>query len=220
MSLIQKLNAAQKLIGAVEKNGYNGHFKFNYQAWDDVVPAVRDACAQVGIAIIPSIEDVQILPSHVVIKMQFVVTDGEDTITLTWWGEAKGNDDKNLQKAATSATKYAYLKLFLIPIAGEEDPDSGKGTVDPSEIDYTLKDNVSQEQLIQQSKRIYTDLFVGKVKDGDKWVPNDDRRKSLMALGKEKGLRSSELAYQAWLEGIRDYDGFYGFVSSYVKENK
>ena len=125
MKLAAKIMTAAQIIGKIEKNGVNQHFKFKYQAWDDVVPAVRDACATVGIALVPSMRLIASENGHSLVSVSVTVCDAEsdETYVVESCGEAKGNDDKGLQKAYTSAYKYLLLKLFLIPVHGDDDPD-------------------------------------------------------------------------------------------------
>lgn len=135
LSLAAKIAAAALTIGKIEKNGNNAHFKYRYQAWDDVVPAVRDACAEHGIWLMPSMTLLESsLPGHVQVQITLNVVDTEspERYTMLWLGEAKGTDDKGFQKAGTSGMKYLLLKLFLIPIHGDEDPDGATPTSTPA----------------------------------------------------------------------------------------
>lgn len=134
MKLAAKIMTAAQIIGKIEKNGVNQHFKFKYQAWDDVVPAVRDACATVGIAILPSMRLIASENGHTLVSVSVTVSDAEsdETFTVESCGEAKGNDDKGLQKAYTSAYKYLLLKLFLIPVYGDDDPDGSAPSATPA----------------------------------------------------------------------------------------
>jgi hypothetical protein len=129
-TLAQKVLAVSQAIGHVEKNGLNSHFKFRYQAWDDVLPAVRNACVEVGVHIKPTVISMTNDSGHVVVQMEFTVADAStgESESFTWFGEAKGNDDKGVQKAITSCMKYALLKYFLIPIVDDTDADADAGT--------------------------------------------------------------------------------------------
>jgi hypothetical protein len=136
MTVAQRILMASKVIGHIEKNGtvqIGGSYK--YQSWDEVLPAVRDACVDTGIQITSSF---QVL-SHERLQIQgkldrnrFTVlgtfevraTDTDEKITFQWPGESEDTGDKGLQKAITSATKYAYLKFFMIPISEDEDGDA------------------------------------------------------------------------------------------------
>lgn len=124
-----KLIAASKLVGPVEKNGMNQHFKFKFQAWEDVVPAVQAACSEVGLWLLPSIVQSEQAGDHTTIVMEVTLIDSDsgETMTARWEGEGKDGQDKGLQKAATSAYKYLLLKLLMIPTKGIEHDSDGDG---------------------------------------------------------------------------------------------
>ena len=126
LTLAAKVLAVSRSIGAVEKNGLNQHFKFKFQAWDDVLPAVRNACVEHGVQITPTVNRVTHDGQHVLVEMAFTVrdTESDQRDEFTWFGESKGNDDKGIQKAITSCTKYALLKYLMIPIVDDTDTDA------------------------------------------------------------------------------------------------
>ena len=126
LTLAAKVLAVSRSIGAVEKNGLNQHFKFKFQAWDDVLPAVRNACVEHGVQITPTVKSVRHDGQHVLVEMAFTVRDTESDQhdEFVWFGESKGNDDKGIQKAITSCTKYALLKYLMIPIVDDTDTDA------------------------------------------------------------------------------------------------
>jgi hypothetical protein len=126
LSLAAKVLAVSRSIGAVEKNGLNAHFKFKYQAWDDVLPAVRNACVEHGVQITPTVLDARNDNGHVLVHMMFIVkdADSDQVDEFAWFGESKGSDDKGIQKAITSCTKYALLKYLMIPIVDDTDTDA------------------------------------------------------------------------------------------------
>lgn len=126
LTLAAKVLAVSRSIGAVEKNGLNQHFKFKFQAWDDVLPAVRNACVEHGVQITPTVKSVKQDGQHVLVEMAFTVrdTESDQRDEFVWFGESKGNDDKGIQKAITSCTKYALLKYLMIPIVDDTDTDA------------------------------------------------------------------------------------------------
>lgn len=126
LTLAAKVLAVSRSIGAVEKNGLNQHFKFKFQAWDDVLPAVRNACVEHGVQITPTVNRVTHDGQHVLVEMAFTVrdTESDQRDEFVWFGESKGNDDKGIQKAITSCTKYALLKYLMIPILDDTDTDA------------------------------------------------------------------------------------------------
>lgn len=135
-SLAAKLLKASKIIGKIEKaKSPTGGVNFAYQGWDAIMPAVRNACIEVGIAVLPSFNLISV--EHVErngktwhyvygsLSLTVADQDSDATYTVTSVGESQGVDDKGVQKAYTSALKYAYLKLFQIPTVDDakDDPD-------------------------------------------------------------------------------------------------
>ena len=142
LTLAAKVLAVSRSIGAVEKNGLNQHFKFKFQAWDDVLPAVRNACVEHGVQITPTVRNVKQDGQHVLVEMAFTVrdTESDQRDEFTWFGESKGNDDKGIQKAITSCTKYALLKYLMIPIVDDTDTDADGSAKPAAPTKVTLED--------------------------------------------------------------------------------
>lgn len=135
-TLAAKILQVSKIIGKIEKaKSPTGGVNFAYQGWDAVMPAVRNACMDVGISLVPSFtllsadreEKNGKLWTFIYVSMSLLIKDAEtgEELTMTFVGESAGVDDKGVQKAITSATKYAYLKLFQIPTVDDakDDPD-------------------------------------------------------------------------------------------------
>lgn len=124
-TIAKKILDVSSEIGVIQKGGTNQHFNFKFQAWDDVVPAVRDACVKHGLAILPSCELIERVGDRTTIRLTVTLmdVDNDAVMTVNWVGEALDKQDKGVQKAITSAEKYLLLKLFLIPTYGE-DPDA------------------------------------------------------------------------------------------------
>jgi hypothetical protein len=156
LTLAQKVLAVSESIGCVEKNGLNQHFKFKYQAWDDVLPAVRNACVEIGVQIRPSVVQMTNNNGHTVVTMQFTVCDAStnESEQFQWYGEAKGNDDKGIQKAITSCTKYALLKYFMIPIVDDTDTDAhgpATPTTKPKKLESTKEMSVGDARKLMMN---------------------------------------------------------------------
>ena len=139
-NLIQKLAAVMAQVEKVPKNGHNDFYNYDYATEADITDAVRSAMAQQGVMLIPSVEDVQWkdMPTKsgaverlATLRVCFTVTDGVDKMEFRVLGEGQDRSDKATYKAMTGATKYAILKLFLIPTGndpeteGEEKPHTG-----------------------------------------------------------------------------------------------
>jgi hypothetical protein len=57
------------------------------------------------------------------LTVRFTATDGKDKLEFTVIGEGQDRGDKATYKAMTGATKYALLKLFLIPTGDDPEKD-------------------------------------------------------------------------------------------------
>lgn len=131
-TLAGKILMASAIIGKIEKAGTNSHFRFSYQQWDDVVVAVREACLEVSLCLVPSAVLLDSSTKDVCnVQLSVLITDAEtgETMTATWIGQS-ATDQFSFQKALSSAYKYFLLKTFLIPTkddvdeAGDPDADA------------------------------------------------------------------------------------------------
>ena len=139
------------LGGTIEKGGtapaVMGGFAF--VEWDDVAEKIGTLLAQNGVMPFPSMTEHSnehigdtstgkpIYRASVTVVLELVNVDNpEDRATLSWPGTGDDGSDKAVQKAGTSAEKYALLKLFMLK--GEKgasvDPDaSGEAVEKPAE---------------------------------------------------------------------------------------
>lgn len=135
-TLAAKILKVSEEIGCVKKGkAPAGGVNFEYQGWEAVMPAVRNACLNNGLCLVPSFTLISAeraekngkLWTFVYVAMSLLIKDAEtgESIVMEFIGESAGVDDKGVQKAITSATKYAYLKLFQIPTVDDakDDPD-------------------------------------------------------------------------------------------------
>lgn len=201
MSLTLAIVAVMGDIHAVEKNGLNTHFKFKYQAWDDVLPAVKAACVTHGLAIVPEVKDVLRDGKKVTVMMNYHLLAGDQSMVVSYAGEALDNDDKAIQKAITSATKYFYLKTFMIPISGEEDPDGSASKVKPNEV------------TAQDAARAL------KKKAADRWTQLGGTREQWTQLAESMKSAGTVMSVESFVmdtfsEGVNDLQGIYDYATS------
>lgn len=133
-NVLTKIAAVSKAVGSIGASGQNAHFKYNYQPWEEVRSAIRTACLANGLWVHESMQSCQFENNKSTVTLEIVYTDldsGESLSTL-WNGEANDNQDKGIQKAATSALKYAWLKTFMLV---EKDTDTDAGSVDTAKPD-------------------------------------------------------------------------------------
>jgi len=137
-------------VGKITKNGTNDHFKFKYQAWDDVLPEVRNACVEHGLTVVPNVTQIITGVKKVTVMVNFILLCGDDRLEVGFAGEANDNDDKAIQKAITSATKYFFLKTFMIPCQGDVDPD-GLGEDKPKTERAPTKQSVAKAEVASET---------------------------------------------------------------------
>lgn len=133
LSLISKLAEVMKGIKHVAKRGRNEFHKYDYATEADIAEAVRSGLADAGIMLVPSVKEVTVeqIPKKaggfdrlVRLLVEFTVTNGTESIRFNAVGEGQDSGDKASYKAMTGATKYALLKLFLIPTGDDPENDS------------------------------------------------------------------------------------------------
>lgn len=136
-----------KSVGAIPRNGWNERFKYKFTKETDVSDALRVACCEVGLVLIPSIHDVVYSTvksasgsdqyrASLMLKLTLIDPDSGESVEMDFPGDAMDMQDKALPKAITAAHKYALIKLSMngggegddIEHEGEE-PKAGKSSV-------------------------------------------------------------------------------------------
>jgi hypothetical protein len=140
LSLARKLAEVMGAVNHVPKNGSNNFHNYKYATEADIVAAVRKEMASRLLIMIPSV--VKTEWSKVArrqggedrlctLTMKFTIHDGDsgEEMSFDMVGEGQDPGDKAVYKAETGATKYALLKLFLIPTGDDPEHDE-KGDED------------------------------------------------------------------------------------------
>lgn len=134
--LVAKLAKIMAQIKYVPKRGRNEFHKYDYATEADIAEVVRHGLAEAEIMMVPSVREVAVesitkqkggVDRLVRLVVDFTVTDGVGSISFTVVGEGQDSGDKASYKAMTGATKYALLKLFLIPTGDDPEKDSESG---------------------------------------------------------------------------------------------
>lgn len=130
MSVTSKNVAAKilkmiKNVGEIPRNGWNDRFKYKFTKETDVSDALRKACCEVGLVMIPSVHDVtySVIRStgegkdqyraSLMLRITLVDPDSGESVEMDFPGDAMDMQDKALPKAITSAHKYALIKLSM-----------------------------------------------------------------------------------------------------------
>ncbi len=130
-SIVSKLAEIMRVVERVAKRGHNDHFHYDFATESDITAALRKELAARELMLIPNVESLtwREIPTRGGVNaiacamVAFTIEDGETGQTRTFRvpGEGQDGGDKCVQKALTSAVKYALLKLFLIPTG--DDPE-------------------------------------------------------------------------------------------------
>ena len=127
---MEKMKVAQKVLKVMEEVSSiekvkSGGVNYAFQAWADVLPAIRAACIKHGLVIVPSMGQSDIgewqgansksATHNVPLRFLLIDADSGESIEAEWSGESRDVSDKGKQKAATSGMKYWLLKLFMVP---------------------------------------------------------------------------------------------------------
>jgi len=132
LNLRQKLAVVRRRIAYVQKRGHNQRHNYRYVTAADIVGAVGDILAELGVVVVPRLESISheaVRPSaggtehatHVVMSYSFLDVDTAEEITVKTAGEGLDSGDKAPYKAMTGALKYALLQSFLL--ATGDDPE-------------------------------------------------------------------------------------------------
>ena len=140
LNVWQKINKVKELVGVVKKEG-KVEFKstkYNYQRAEDIELAVREACMEVGVVIIPEGFHVVNDTGGIITTIQsynIVDIDTGEGFRCQMGGMGQDSGDKRMYKAETGGYKYLMKQLFQIP-SEDTDPD-----LIPSQAYTTPKNN-------------------------------------------------------------------------------
>jgi hypothetical protein len=159
LNLRQKLAEVRRRIGYVQKRGHNERSDYSYVTAADIAGPVGDILAELGVIVIPSLEEISYEPAgrgqatpmaRVIMAYTFAdVVSGEEVIA-TAAGQGLDAGDKAPYKAMTGALKYALLQTFLL--ATGDDPEDER--VEARFNKPTSGRTINAEQVRDLKKRI------------------------------------------------------------------
>ena len=189
--LVQKLSEVMKELGAIGKDGRNNFQNYEYVSHANMMSKLHPLLCKQGIIMRASHVTVEHYgtsenakgntQSHVVLKVRYELTDGNETIYAVGIGEGVDSGDKASYKAQTGAHKYALKALFSIP---DELDAEGDETTDAPARDIPRKFSMSKKDLAEAIKQ--------HIMDGD--VPRDvlDSWKSDYGFTSTAGLKEAD----------------------------
>lgn len=134
--IIPAIIEAMKAVDAIGKRGKNKDQNFRYRKYDDIITAANGALTQAGIAVFPTVLNVERESTEVTVKsggrkwrtrtvvkvrFDFTATDGS-VRSAEVYGESDDYGDKSLGKATSYAHKIALIQVLNIPV-DDMDPD-------------------------------------------------------------------------------------------------
>lgn len=156
-SLVIKLTKVLNAASKVKKSGYNTFQKYHYITEGDLLEAIREEIAKLGIFIFSSIEEVATREVGdkkdfiTTVKIRYTFVDGEsgESQEVVFFGEGTDKQDKGIYKAITGANKYFLLKTFML--SGDDDPEKDetvKSTTLASESKKKVVENTTPKKSI------------------------------------------------------------------------
>ena len=131
-TLVERLVAVKRDIGAVGKGDRNAQQGFNFRGIDAVLNAVSGPLIKHGVMVYPVLQSLDkgtattakgSVMNTVVVVVDYVFTDGKDQIRVAAPGEAFDSGDKCVAKAMSVAYRTALIQALSLP-TDEPDPDS------------------------------------------------------------------------------------------------
>ena len=160
LNLRQKLAEVRRRIGYVQKRGHNERSDYSYVTAADIAGPVGDILAELGVVVIPSLEEISYEPAssrreatpmaRVIMAYTFSDVDSGEEIVATAAGQGLDAGDKAPYKAMTGALKYALLQTFLLATGDDPEDERADGRFNKPSSGRTI----NAEQVRDLEKRI------------------------------------------------------------------
>jgi len=163
LNLRQKLAEVRRRIGYVQKRGHNERFNYSYVTAADIAGSVRDILAELGVVVIPRLEDISYESAvgrgeatrmaRVVMAYTFADVDSGEEIIAKVAGQGLDPGDKAPYKAMTGALKYVLLQSFLLGTGDDPEDERGDGrsATPNSDRPITVEQVRELEKLIEDT---------------------------------------------------------------------
>lgn len=170
------------LIGSISKSNTNKTQGYKFRGIDDLYNALNKHLAEVGVFITSDVLNVQreektskngglLIYSIITMKFKFIAEDGS-FVESTTIGEAMDSGDKSMNKAMSTAYKYALMQIFCIPTEEPKDSEVDTYEVKPKTTEgkdnrlYLLTKAVENIEKMTGDPTINTSVIIEKVKQG------------------------------------------------------
>jgi hypothetical protein len=167
MTIAQKLADVTASVRQPPQSGRNTYHNYDYSTRDDIFGVIRGELSSRGVAVLPSIEDVQrtntgkttksglpIVNTLVTVKILLVDAESGESLQQTWQGEAEGEDDKNVPKAVTQALRFWATNTFMLLDGSDEQMYGQPGTQSAPQRNVRRQESSEPVTVENQTARI------------------------------------------------------------------
>lgn len=197
-SIYKKIAKVMSEVSRVPKNGYNSFNKYKYATESDLTESIRPILNEVGLAFFSNVLEQERNGDFTKVKMEFTLIDLDTSETLKsyYWGEGQDKNDKGLYKAYTGATKYFFMKTFLIPTGddpeGNEDNQTPKNSkqekmATDKQLDLVKKLIIEVANSTASTEENTYKALKNHIKKDIEWYSEEDASKAIQILSKRKG---------------------------------
>ncbi len=217
-------------IEGIAKNGRNEHFRYNFAQDADVLRAVRNEIARVGLCVRPQSVTVTRMPNgsnnrsgkpefRTCCDVTWAITDietGHTEYVSDWPGEAVEAEDKGTNKALTASRKYFLLNYFLIPTGDDPDGDSPEGQSKTSQPKAKAKAAPTKAEETKRADDTPVNAEASYIKEV---LPIKADQTHFIQACKENNVAWAHVAAFAISQGISSKEALYDAIAKY-KESK
>lgn len=155
-----KIPKIMSLVGVIGKDRTNTMQGYKFRGIDDMYNALNEHLSKEGIFVTSKVIEKQreerqsakgglLLYSILTMEFEFFAEDGS-SVKSTTVGEAMDSGDKSMNKAMSTAYKYALMQIFCIPTEEEKDTEYQSPEVkktSPSSLKQTNGDDIVREPI-------------------------------------------------------------------------
>jgi hypothetical protein len=155
-----KIPKIMSLVGVIGKDRTNTMQGYKFRGIDDMYNALNEHLSKEGIFVTSKVIEKQreerqsakgglLLYSILTMEFEFFAEDGS-SVKSTTVGESMDSGDKSMNKAMSTAYKYALMQIFCIPTEEEKDTEYQSPEIkktSPSPLKQTNNDGVVREPI-------------------------------------------------------------------------
>jgi len=195
--IFKKIPKIMSLVGVVWKDRKNEQQGYKFRGIDDMYNALNKHLSDEGVFCTSEVlKDEReerltkngwlLMYSILTMKFTFFAEDGS-SVSSTTIGEAMDTGDKSMNKAMSTAYKYALMQIFCIPT--EEDKDTENQTHEIAPKNTPIRDDVPQ------TPKVYPKSALDEVMEQMEVETDIEHLKTLYALGLDRVKSDKQKAF-------------------------